>query len=83
MAEQVADGRPEVQIRSRALTVPGLGGPSPIQHEVACVWCPWSSSTPDVRDAVTTANVHEMSLSHTYAREEAIKEGRKHRELWD
>jgi hypothetical protein len=89
MADQAADSRPEVQIRSTvvlhhaALPRTGNGSRLTVTHEVACVWCPWSSSTPDVRSAVKTADDHEMSLSHTHSREEALAEGRSRRELWD
>jgi hypothetical protein len=83
------DGRPEVQIRSgvvlhhAALPEMGSGSRLTVNHEVACVWCPWSAHTPDVRDAVKTADDHEQSLSHTHSREEALAEGRSRRELWD
>lgn len=83
------DGRPEVQIRSYVVlhnaSLPDMGLATRLQvnHQIACVWCPWSASTPDVRDAVKTADDHEMSLSHTHSREEALAEGRRRRELWD
>lgn len=85
-----ADGRPEVQIRSTARIDWGnlpheIYAPDDllIMHEVACVWCPWSSHTSDVREAVRTADDHEMSLGHTHSREEALAEGRPRRELWE
>lgn len=87
MAEQVADGRPEVQIRSTLRKVSTdatfLTTDFAVTHKIACVWCPWSSSTPDARSAGKIADDHEMSLSHTHSREEALAEGRSRRELWD
>lgn len=89
MTNEAKDGRPEVQIRSTvvlhhaALPHVGNGSRLIVNHEVACVWCPWSCSTPDVRDAVKTADKHEQSLGHTHSREEALREGRPRRELWD
>lgn len=85
----IADGRPEVQIRSWTTTRAviddegRLSERSTVRHEVACVWCVWASFTPDVRDAVRTADEHEMSLGHTHSREEALAAGRARRELWD
>lgn len=79
------DGRPEVQIRSTIRT-PGTdlsGRTMLVTHQVACVWCPGYSTTPDVREAVKYADDHEMSLAHTHSREEALAEGRSRRELWD
>lgn len=90
MPGAATDGRPEVQIRSvahiRPENLPAENWSADavlVTHEVACVWCPWSTLTPDVRDAVRTADRHEMSLEHTHSREQALAAGRKRRELWD
>jgi hypothetical protein len=87
MPDQAQDGRPEVQIRSTLRKVSTdatfLTTDFAVTHEVACVWCPWSFHTADVRSAADGAREHEMSLSHTHSREEALAEGRKRRELWD
>jgi hypothetical protein len=83
----VTDNQTEVQIRSTVsklkLNFDDASVDSLVTHTVGCVWCPGYTMTPDVRDAIKIANDHEMSLGHTHSREEALKEGRPRRELWD
>lgn len=84
MADQAKDGLPDVVIRSTARPT-GLrsGGTALlVTHEAACRWCPESLLTPDCRDAVKWADKHEMSLGHTYTKQEAQREGRGPRDPW-